>query len=105
MLKIHFNLIFLQVTVFVNMPNLLSNVKWVHEVMDVVEQGLIDERVEVRSKASEVLGGLLHCVFVDKERQNTLLVSNLMKKSLKCAKIVITGGNFVILDIEGNSNT
>ena len=43
--------------------------------MDVVERGLIDERVEVRSKAGQVLGGLLHCAFVDKERQDSLLVS------------------------------
>ena len=58
-----------------NMPSLLSNVNWVHQVMDVVEHSLIDERVEVRSKASEVLGGLLHCAFVDKERSDILLVS------------------------------
>ena len=57
------------------MPSLLSNVTWVHQVMDVVERGLIDERVEVRSKAGQVLGGLLHCAFVDKERQDSLLVS------------------------------
>ena len=60
------------------MPSLLSNVTWVHQVMDVVEQALIDERVEVRSKASQVLGGLLHCAFVDKERQDTLLVSRIL---------------------------
>ena len=57
------------------MPSLLSDVTWVHQVMDVVERGLIDERVEVRSKAGQVLGGLLHCAFVDKERQDSLLVS------------------------------
>ena len=62
-------------TVFLNMPSLLSDVTWVHQVMDVVERGLIDERVEVRSKAGQVLGGLLHCAFVDKERQDSLLVS------------------------------
>jgi len=65
----------LQVAVFVNMPSLLSNLNWVHQVMDVVEHSLIDERVEVRSKASEVLGGLLHCAFVDKERSEILLKS------------------------------
>jgi len=65
----------LQVAVFVNMPSLLSNLNWVHQVMDVVEHSLIDERVEVRSKASEVLGGLLHCAFVDKGRSEILLVS------------------------------
>ena len=57
------------------MPSLLSTVAWVHQVMDVVENALIDERVEVRSKAGQVLSGLLHCAFVDKERQQSLLVS------------------------------
>ena len=56
------------------MPSLLSNVTWVHQVMDVVENSLIDERVEVRSKAAEVLSGLLHCAFVDKPRHDSLLV-------------------------------
>merc|ERR1719266_1770411 len=64
---------FLQVTVFLNMPSLLSNVTWVHQVMDVVENSLIDERVEVRSKAGQVLSGLLHCAFVDKPRHDSLL--------------------------------
>ena len=66
------------------MPSLLSNVTWVHQVMDVVEQALIDERVEVRSKASQVLGGLLHCAFVDKERQDTLLVSRILPLPQGC---------------------
>jgi len=65
----------LQVTVFLNMPSLLSNVTWVHQVMDVVENSLIDERVEVRSKAAQVLSGLLHCAFVDKPRHDSLLKS------------------------------
>ena len=56
------------------MPSLLSNVTWVHQVMDVVENSLIDERVEVRSKAAQVLSGLLHCAFVDKPRHDSLLV-------------------------------
>jgi len=69
----------LQVTVFLNMPSLLSDVTWVHQVMDVVENGLIDERVEVRSKAGQVLSGLLHCAFVDKARQDSLLKSFYVK--------------------------
>lgn len=64
---------FLQVTVFLNMPSLLSNVTWVDQVMDVVENSLMDERVEVRSKAGQVLSGLLHCAFVDKPRHDSLL--------------------------------
>ena len=74
-------ILFFQVAVFVNMPSLLSNLNWVHQVMDVVEHSLIDERVEVRSKASEVLGGLLHCAFVDKERSEILLVSGFFLKN------------------------
>jgi hypothetical protein len=68
-----------QVTVFLNMPSLLSNVTWVDQVMDVVENCLIDERVEVRSKAGQVLSGLLHCAFVDKPRHDSLLVSIRLK--------------------------
>jgi proteasome activator subunit 4 len=36
---------------------------------------MASKHVEVRSKASEVLGGLLHCAFVDKERSDILLKS------------------------------
>merc|ERR1719479_572908 len=76
----------LQVTVFLNMPSLLSNVTWVHQVMDIVENALIDDRVEVRSKAGQVLSGLLHCAFVDKARQNSLLKSFYAKVRSKKAK-------------------
>ena len=40
------------VTVFHNMPSLLSNVTWVDQVMDVVENSLMDEHVEVQTKAT-----------------------------------------------------
>ena len=50
--------------------------------MDVVETALIDERVEVRSKAGQVLSGLLHCAFVDKARQDSLLVTKNIEKNL-----------------------
>ena len=72
-----------QVTVFLNMPSLLSNVTWVDQVMDVVENSLMDERVEVRSKAGQVLSGLLHCAFVDKPRHDSLLVSIKAKGQMK----------------------
>lgn len=62
------------------MPSLLSQKIWVYQVMDVVEGCLIDERVEVRSKAGQVLSGLLHCAFVDKERQEALLVRAAARK-------------------------
>ena len=65
------------------MPSLLSNVTWVDQVMDVVENSLMDERVEVRSKAGQVLSGLLHCAFVDKPRHDSLLVSIKAKGQMK----------------------
>merc|ERR1719238_1535494 len=87
----------LQVTVFLNMPSLLSNVTWVDQVMDVVENSLMDERVEVRSKAGQVLSGLLHCAFVDKPRHDSLLKSFYakvrtergMKKKKKTAEDIV----------------
>ena len=80
--NINFTNVF-QVTVFLNMPSLLSNVTWVDQVMDVVENSLMDERVEVRSKAGQVLSGLLHCAFVDKPRHDSLLVSIRLKAKWK----------------------
>ncbi len=57
-----------------NMPTIMSRPEWVDQVMDVVEGCLQDERVEVRTKAGQVLGGLLHCAFVNQERRDALLV-------------------------------
>ncbi|XP_065338507.1 proteasome activator complex subunit 4A-like isoform X2 [Cloeon dipterum] len=55
---------FLQVLVFHNMPNFLSNDAWVKEVSSLVLTLMKDERLEVREKAAQVLGGLLHCDFI-----------------------------------------
>ncbi|XP_059471936.1 proteasome activator complex subunit 4-like [Neocloeon triangulifer] len=55
---------FLQVLVFHNMPNFLSNDEWVKDVTSLVLTLMKDERLEVREKASQVLGGLLHCDFI-----------------------------------------
>lgn len=55
---------FLQVLVFHNMGIILSNVSWMNCVKSIVLQLLEDERLEVREKASLVLGGLLHCTFI-----------------------------------------
>lgn len=63
---------FLQVLVFHNMGIILSNVSWVDSVKSIVLRLLEDERLEVREKASQVLGGLLHCTFI--EDQEKLLV-------------------------------
>ncbi|KAG8223216.1 hypothetical protein J437_LFUL003567 [Ladona fulva] len=58
---------YLQVLVFHNMATVMSQDSWVAEVTSLVLQPLEDERVEVREKASQVLGGLLHCGFIVSE--------------------------------------
>ena len=55
---------FLQVLVFHNMGIILSNALWTNCVKDTVLHLLEDDRLEVREKASRVLGGLLHCTFI-----------------------------------------
>ncbi|XP_012258033.2 proteasome activator complex subunit 4B-like [Athalia rosae] len=55
---------FLQVLVFHNMSILLSNSSWIDQVRKIVLRLLEDERLEVREKAGQVLGGLLHCTFI-----------------------------------------
>lgn len=64
---------FLQVLVFHNMGIILSNASWIHCVENVVLSLLEDDRLEVREKASQVLGGMLHCKFITNQGQ--LLVS------------------------------
>ncbi|XP_051160943.1 proteasome activator complex subunit 4-like [Leptopilina boulardi] len=59
---------FLEVFVFHNMSILLSQNEWIEIIKETVLRLLEDERVEVREKSSQVLGGLLHCAFIpDKE--------------------------------------
>lgn len=55
---------FLQVFIFRNMFTVLSDSRWTKETTDIVLEMLEDDRVEVREKAAEVLGGLLHCDFI-----------------------------------------
>ena len=65
-------------SVFFNMPTLLSNPEWVARVMSiVVASGIVEseERVEVRVKAGAVLSGLLHCHFVGEDKRTELMVS------------------------------
>ena len=69
-----------------NMPTILSNATWVEQIMSVVENCLKDERVEVRVKAGQVLGGLLHCSFVSKDRQDALLVSLFCSSEVRSAE-------------------
>ena len=61
--------------VFSNMPSVLSKDEWPAMVVNIVEKGLIDDSVEVRVKAAQVLGGLLHCAFISKEGRENILVS------------------------------
>ncbi|RLU16905.1 hypothetical protein DMN91_010974 [Ooceraea biroi] len=60
---------FLQVLVFHNMGIFLSNVSWIDCVKNVVLCLLEDDRLEVREKASQVLGGLLHCRFITNQEK------------------------------------
>ncbi|XP_011874622.1 PREDICTED: proteasome activator complex subunit 4-like [Vollenhovia emeryi] len=60
---------FLKVFVFHNMGIILSNVLWINSVEDIVLRLLEDDCLEVREKAGQVLGGLLHCTFItDQEK-------------------------------------
>lgn len=54
----------LQVLVFNNMPIVLSDEIWVQQVQTIVLRLLEDAVLEVREKAAQVLGGLLHCAFL-----------------------------------------
>lgn len=54
----------LQVLVFNNMPIVLSRDEWVQKVQSIVLRLLGDAILEVRVKAAQVLGGLLHCSFL-----------------------------------------
>lgn len=54
----------LQVLVFNNMPIVLSHDDWVQQVQNIVLRLLEDSVLEVREKAGQVLGGLLHCSFL-----------------------------------------
>lgn len=68
----------LQVLVFNNMMLVLSKREWVDLVQDIVLRLLEDKVVEVREKAAQVLGGLLHCKFLP----STEMLLELFKK--KC---------------------
>lgn len=65
---------FIQVLVFHNMSILLSEEAWIGTIQNIVLLLMEDERLEVREKASQVLGGLLHCTIIP--NQEALLVSS-----------------------------
>lgn len=54
----------LQVLTFNNMPIMLSQKTWVDQIQLIVLRLLEDNMLEVRVKAAEVLGGLIHCSFL-----------------------------------------
>ena len=60
---------------FSNMPSVLSRDEWPELVIKIVQKGLMDDRVEVRIKAAQVLSGLLHCEFINKDVKENILVS------------------------------
>lgn len=81
----------LQVLVFNNMPIVLSRDEWVHQVQTIVLRLLEDPVLEVRIKAAQVLGGLLHCSFLPstdkllelfKEKCRTKVVKNLLRRMM-----------------------
>lgn len=81
----------LQVLVFNNMPIVLSHEKWVQQVQSIVLRLLEDSVLEVRVKAAQVLGGLLHCSFLPstdkllelfKKKCRTKIVKNTTRRIL-----------------------
>lgn len=60
----HSILDFLQTIIFHNMPVVLSHPEWVELVKKIVLRLLEDTSLEVREKAAQVLGGLIHCSFL-----------------------------------------
>ncbi|KAL0124071.1 hypothetical protein PUN28_006100 [Cardiocondyla obscurior] len=87
---------FLQVLVFHNMGIILGNILWINCVKDIVLRLLEDDRLEVREKASQVLGGLLHCKFITDH-------DKLLEEFKKKAKTRLQKkNNFVNQDTQGN---
>lgn len=83
----------LQVLVFNNMPIVLSREEWVQQVQSIVLRLLEDSVLEVRVKAAQVLGGLLHCSFLPstdkllelfKQKCRTKVVKNSARRLVNC---------------------
>ncbi|XP_075223188.1 proteasome activator complex subunit 4A-like isoform X2 [Lycorma delicatula] len=72
---------FLQVFIFHNMAILVSKSVWVSKITDLVLQLMIDEKPEVREKASQVLAGLIHCEIISTVKQEQML--KVFKKQCK----------------------
>lgn len=88
----------LQVLVFNNMPIVLSREDWVHQVQTIVLRLLEDTVLEVRIKAAQVLGGLLHCSFLP----STDKLLELFKQ--KCRTKVTKNSTRRMVNGNGNGN-
>lgn len=86
----------LQVLVFNNMPIVLSREEWVKQVQSIVLRLLEDSVLEVRVKAAQVLGGLLHCSFLP----STDKLLELFKK--KCRTKIVKNSTRRLLTNCGN---
>ena len=64
---------FLQIIVFWNFASFKSDPSAEKRIVAVVLSLIKDERVEVREKASKVLGGIIHCCFISEESSSQLL--------------------------------
>jgi len=70
---------FLQTAIFNNFmlfcsndqDEMLNNLK--EEVIDIIRNSLMDPQLEVRVKAAQVFGGLLHCQFISTEKFQSLI--------------------------------
>lgn len=82
----------LQVIVFNNMPIILSQEAWVTQVQTIVLRLLEDAVLEVREKAAQVLGGLLHCSFLPStDKLLELFKGKCRTKVLKNSRRVLAG--------------
>eukprot|EP00095_Tigriopus_kingsejongensis_P000186 maker-scaffold41_size498431-snap-gene-0.12 protein:Tk00186 transcript:maker-scaffold41_size498431-snap-gene-0.12-mRNA-1 annotation:"proteasome activator complex subunit 4" len=76
----------LEVSVFMNLPSLLSRPDWMGEIVEIATKSLESERIEIREKAGQFLCGLLHCDFVSDGKRVELLESFKSKARTKLNK-------------------
>ncbi|KAJ6635616.1 Proteasome activator complex subunit 4, partial [Pseudolycoriella hygida] len=98
----------LQVLVFNNMSIVLSRDEWVAEVQTIVLRLLEDSVLEVREKAAQVLGGLLHCSFLPatdkllelfKKKCRTKVIKSSSRRLLgNCSVEASKSGNLVLIE-------
>jgi proteasome activator subunit 4 len=86
---------FLQVFCFQSMFLVRLKTEWLDAVYNFVHAGLKDPRIEVRQRAAEVLGGLLHCRILTADEQRSLRtdfltrVGQLSKKATRRSRMAI----------------